>query len=351
MAAAPENGSFELLVAEDSTINRLLLRRLLRRLPGARLSMVADGDAAVEAATKTVPDVALIDLDMPGVDGITTIRRLRRINPRLIPIAMCVGEEPDQRRRARSAGAIAILAKPGAADADTFAGRIGDILQSAASHLGTLSTQPPPDPAPASRPRDQRLIVLAGSTGAPRVLEMLLPAIGPSRGCRTLVAQHFPKGFGGSLAQSLRRSSKVGLEDAVSGTELEAGRAYIAQPGVDTRVHLARRGALLVRIDSRPRPGISRPSIDALLSALDPVIARRTHVFILSGMGRDGCDGVAWIKKHGGACVAQSEDTCSVYGMPRAVFEAGLADEVLAPRQMCRRLSALTASGVERVRG
>ncbi len=212
-----------------------------------------------------------------------------------------------------------------------------------------------PEPAP----RTPAAVALSGvdvlaigiSTGGPNALRQVIPRLPGNLGVPVLIVQHMPPSFTKALAESLDRESELTVKEAEDGETLQPGVAYIAPGGQHLAVRLDKNPAgdrVAVVINQDPPVNSCRPSVDVLLKSLPPVYGGRVLVAIMTGMGNDGAAGVAQIKAKGGYCLTQTEETCVVYGMPRAVDEAGLSDEKAPLDQIAARLIALARSSAER---
>jgi two-component system chemotaxis response regulator CheB len=197
-------------------------------------------------------------------------------------------------------------------------------------------------PAPAApRPALPRpgatgsLLVIASSTGGPRALGELIPALPATLGAGGLIVQHMPPGFTASLANRLNGASRIGVREARAGDVLEPGTIHLAPGGSHLRLSDDRRLRLS---DEAPQGGL-RPRADVTIRDAARLFGRRVLLVVLTGMGRDGRDGAAAVKRAGGRILAEAESTCTVYGMPRAVVDAGLADRVVPLDEMAAAIA------------
>ena len=166
--------------------------------------------------------------------------------------------------------------------------------------------------------------MIASSTGGPRALAELLPKLPSPLGAGTVIVQHMPAGFTGSLAERLDRSSTLSVREAQSGDGLDARTALVAPGGRHLRL-LPGGGASL---SDEPAVGGLRPRADLTIADAARVYGRNLLLVVLTGMGKDGLEGAREVRRHGGRILAEAESSCTVYGMPRAIVEAGLADGV-----------------------
>ena len=170
-----------------------------------------------------------------------------------------------------------------------------------------------------------RLVVIASSTGGPRALGELIPRLPSPLGAGTLLVQHMPPGFTASLAARLDAASALRVREATGGESLAPGLALLAPGGSHLRLGDDRR----VRLSGDEPIGGLRPRADLTIADAARVFGRRLLLVVLTGMGKDGLEGAADVRRRGGRILTEAESTCTVYGMPRALAEAGLTDEVL----------------------
>jgi len=178
--------------------------------------------------------------------------------------------------------------------------------------------------------RTARAVVIASSTGGPRALAELMPKLPARLGAGTLIVQHMPAGFTASLAQRLDRASRLKVLEASGRETLDPGVALLAPGGSHLRLTDGRRAEL----SDTPPIGALRPRADLTIGDVAAAFGERTLLVVLTGMGRDGLEGAREVKRRGGRVLAEAESSCTVYGMPRAVAEAGLADAVVDLREL-----------------
>jgi two-component system chemotaxis response regulator CheB len=174
------------------------------------------------------------------------------------------------------------------------------------------------------RPGHPRTVLIACSTGGPRALAELLPLLPPSLGAGTIVVQHMPQGFTGSLAARLDRASALNVREAQSGETLDSSSVLIAPGGQ----HLRLKPDGTTWLSDDDAIGGLRPRADLTIVDAAKAFGKNLVLVVLTGMGKDGLDGAREVRKNGGTVLAEAESTCTVYGMPRAIVEAGLADGV-----------------------
>jgi two-component system chemotaxis response regulator CheB len=306
MLAAPR-----IVVADDSSFMRTLLSGALGAAGFDVVGTARDGDEALERCATLRPDAMTLDLAMPGLDGIGVLRALRRSGAPTVPVIVVSAFSPGHGARAVDAlveGAFDLVPKPATGEPfEAFVQGLSDRLRVAAAR------------------RTRRAVVIASSTGGPRALSRLVPALPPKVGEGTLIVQHMPEGFTGSLAARLDRESRLTVREAAPGDQLDPGTALIAPGGRHLRFSDGRRA----RLSEEPAVGGLRPRADLTIADVVAAWGERTLLVVLTGMGSDGAEGARAVREAGGRVLCEAEQTCSVYGMPRAVAEAGLADAVL----------------------
>jgi two-component system chemotaxis response regulator CheB len=338
------------VVAEDSRTARELLVEILQRDPlGVRVVGEAEnGLAALELTRRLRPDVVTIDLRMPVLDGVEAIRRIMIEVP--TPVVVVSDRDVlsvDTSMNALKAGALAVIEKPPGPAADGFEQSCKELVQTVRLMAGVkvvrrFPVRPPPAarPARAAASRERfRAILIAASTGGPAALQTILASLKPSLPIPILVVQHIAKGFVGGLATWLTSATRLRVKVAEPDELVAPGVVYLAP---DDR-HLGLNGTGCVHLSSGPPVGGFRPSGTVLFASAGRALGSGALGVILTGMGRDGLEGLRELKAAGGRLLAQDEASSIVYGMPAAAIDAGLADEVLPLDDMAERLRELIA--------
>jgi two-component system chemotaxis response regulator CheB len=319
MAPAPR-----IVVADDSPFMRTVLGGALGAAGFDVVGTARDGDEALAQCRATRPDAMTLDLAMPGLDGLGVLRALKENGAPDVPVIVVSAFSPAHGARAVDAlaeGAFDLVPKPAVGEPfHTFTENLAERLRQAVAQASS---------AP-------RAVIIAASTGGPRALAQLLPALPAHLGEGTLIVQHMPAGFTGSLAARLDRMSPLHVREAVLGDQLEPGTALIAPGGTHLRLDGARQARLT---DEAPVGGL-RPRADLTIADVAAGWGERTLLVVLTGMGRDGAQGARAVRAAGGRILCEAAESCTVYGMPRAVIEDGLADVVLPLGELAEAIAA-----------
>jgi two-component system, chemotaxis family, protein-glutamate methylesterase/glutaminase len=325
-----------IVVADDSRLMRRLLSDALGRQGFDVVATAADGDEALAACSEHRPDALTLDLAMPGMDGIGVLRALRAGKAQPVPVVVVSAFSPAHGARAVDAlaeGAFDLVPKPAfGEDLGVFTAELGRKVHEAA-HSGRVRRPVAriaprrPDHVPAARPVavGKRLVVIACSTGGPKALGELVPQLPSPLGAGLVIIQHMPPGFTASLAGRLDAASPLSVVEAQGGESLAAGTALLAPGGAHLRLDGTRHAQLS---DEAPVGGL-KPRADFTIADAARHWGSRMVLVVLTGMGRDGLEGAKAVQAAGGRILVEAESTCTVYGMPRAIAEAGLADEIL----------------------
>lgn len=354
LAAAPRGSAdtkgeppLRLMIVDDSSVARAVLSRMVGSSPDFELIAVAG--SAVEAidALRTVQvDIVLLDVEMPCGNGLEALPEILRAGAgaRVLIVSSMAEEGAETTVRALSLGAADALPKPGAG---VFAGRFSEILADRLRRIGRAARQPELEAPTASldsiclRPMGTAplgCIALGSSTGGFHALTGFLRVLPLGLGVPILVTQHLPPVFMASFARQLEAASGRLARVAEDGQILRPDVIHVA-PG-DAHLCLRRSGGEVeVGLERRAVPSGCLPSVDPMLSSLADIYGEAGVGVILSGMGKDGLAGSRRLVERGGSIIAQDPSTSAVWGMPRAVAEAGLASAVLPPPDLARRVA------------
>ncbi|NTX02711.1 chemotaxis-specific protein-glutamate methyltransferase CheB [Myxococcus sp. CA051A] len=322
------------LVVDDSAFARKVLRQVLSNAQGIEVVDTArDGLDALEKVAELKPDVLTLDLVMPGLDGLGVLRALDSMPaaPRVVVVSSA-GEESELAVSALQAGAVELVHKPSALATDRLY-ELGAELVEKVRIAARAVPHPPRGVAPAAAtstsPAEvfgpaRNLVVVGTSTGGPQALTRLLSALPADFPAPMALALHIPPGYTEAVARRLDSLCALEVREAEDGMEMRPGRVVLARAGQHLKIE--RHGALTVgRVDRHPVQMPHHPSVDVLFESAARTWGRDTVGLVLTGMGDDGREGARAIRAAGGSILTESESSCVVYGMPRAVDEAGLA--------------------------
>lgn len=334
----------KVLVVDDSAFVRKVVKQMLSRSPFIEVVATArDGHEALQLAAQHQPDVITLDLIMPGMDGVDFLRRQMAIKPTPVVICSIAHESAELALAAFDAGAVEFVQKPTALATDRVYEMADELIGKvkAASQVEMLRVAPPAARAAVvvqqwslQRPVNVDVIAIGISTGGPQALRSLIPALPADFPVPILVVLHMPVGYTELYAQRLDEISAVHVLEAREGDLLRGGTVFIAPAGRHMTVETRADGEHRIHLDVRPFDTQHRPSVDVLFRSVADAFKERTLAIVMTGMGSDGVLGAAHIKAHGGRVVTEAEESCVVYGMPRAVVEAALSDRSAALPQM-----------------
>ncbi len=376
------------LIADDSSVTRRIVSEAITREPDMELVGTAqDGEEAISFFKSQKPDLVLLDVDMPTLNGIEALKAIRKLNDS-VPVIMfstLTVKGGEATLDALSSGATDYVPKP------TGVGHLNKAMdylrqelipkvrmwgarfksrQEKASQAGTAaaqktngmlsSTSPAPNkdargsasftltsskpavipssPAPRRRSVPIGVLAIGSSTGGPNALAELIGLLPGDLGVPVLITQHMPPVFTQLLAERLDRGSRLKVREAFDGAVVRAGEAWIA-PG-DFHMIVTREGTeTLLRINKNAPENSCRPAVDVMFRSIADVYGASTLACVLTGMGRDGTAGAQVLAKAGASILAQDEASSVVWGMPRAVYEAGLADALLNLKDMAAAIT------------
>ena len=342
------SGPVRVLVVDDSALMRKLIPQILEADPSIQVIGTAiDGAFALKKIDELRPEVITLDLEMPGMSGLDVLREVTRRSR--IPVIVVSSHSTQGAAitfKALSLGAFDFVAKPTDASAhmQEVAEQLITKIKVAAQSGGTVATRslPAEDSRPAKGPGSHivaptRIIAIGISTGGPNTLQYLfsqLPADFPGT---ILVVQHMPEGFTEMFARRLDESCAIRVKEAQSGDLLIAGRALICPGNRHLKVKSLPLGRVAVLSDESRVNG-HRPSVDVLFRSLAQEFGSEGIAVLMTGMGDDGAVGMGAVKTAGGLTIAQSEESCVVYGMPRAAIERGYVTRVVSLEALANTL-------------
>lgn len=377
----------KVLIVDDSIFMRKALESLLSHEPDIEIvGLAKNGKEGVEMAEQFHPDVITMDIEMPVMDGITALEQIVKKNPTpVIMVSSLTKEGADATLKALDLGAVDFMTK----DSQSFGGAdiergLKDKIRKFArnkgmmrllTHSSSFSTQPKPA-APAApgykisgtfatqnhvptpfansvnggatidgskrvvinKTGIKKVVALGTSTGGPQSLQRVIPLLPADLGVPVVVTQHMPPNFTQSLAARLNTLSKVEVVEAQGKEKLEPNVVYIAKGGYHLKFKKVG-PSVYTELSTEPSNVFNIPGVDVMVDSIAELYGKECLGVIMTGMGSDGCKGLTNLKRMGGTIIAQNEPSCIVYGMPRAVVEAGIADEIVPLDEIAARIT------------
>lgn len=333
------------LVVDDSAFMRRIIRQMIESDPGIEVVGTArDGSEGVDMAMSLKPDVITMDLEMPKMNGFeATEAIMSKLPTPIIVVSSLTNEGAQATFDALDKGAVDFLAKNlnnSALDIIKIQEELhGKIRAVSKKKVGLLRRKPavaPPSSAPArKRFATQKIafVAIGASTGGPRAIQEVISKLPADVTTPFIIAIHMPTAFTRTFAERLDSLSELSVSEAEDGESIEEGHVLVSPGGWQTRVK--RRGVthFYIEVNGEPSSSIYKPSVDISMTSVAEAYPGRSMGVILTGMGHDGAEGMKAIKDRGGKTIAQDEGSCTVYGMPKAVVDAGIADKI-APIDM-----------------
>ncbi len=352
------------LIVDDSAFMRKSLSIMLTSDPEIEIIGTAkDGEEGIELVKKLQPDLVTLDIEMPKLDGLSALKRIMSECPTdVIMVSSLTSEGAEATMKALELGAVDFIPKEMSfvnvnivkikedlikkvktiVKQKTLKSRLSRIL----SYTNKLTADQAKKITFVSTPLkiptlNFRAIALGISTGGPLSLQKVIPKISPKISCPMFIVQHMPPKFTKSLAERLNGMSSVEVKEAEDGEQVKQGVVYIAPGGYHMFVENKSIGNIRIRISEEPSNTLHRPAVDVMMKSVINVYGKNTLGVIMTGMGKDGYEAIKDLKLLGGYSIAQDEETCVVYGMPKAVVDAGLADAVLPLEKISESINRL----------
>jgi two-component system chemotaxis response regulator CheB len=338
------------LVVDDSALMRKLIPQILEADVSIEVVGTAmDGTFCLKKIEELRPNVVTLDLEMPGMNGIDTLKEIMRSHPvPVIVVSSHSTEGASVTLKALGLGAFDFVTKPQDASAhmaETATELIAKIHAAADCKIvrpGTYRVPPPPEKIPVLKaaPAPSKLVAIGISTGGPQALEFLLAQLPPDFPGSIVVVQHMPEGFTDMFARRLDELCSLRVKEAQSGDMLLAGRVLICPGSRHIKVKRLAMGDVVI-LNEDARVNGHRPSVDVLFQSVAEEFGSLAIAVLMTGMGDDGAQGLGAVKQAGGMTIAQSEESCVVFGMPKAAIERGYATRVVALDTLSSTLQAL----------
>ena len=346
----------KVLIVDDSPFMRKALERMLQAPDILVVGSARDGLDALEKITQLNPDIVTLDIEMPRLDGLGCLKRIMAEMPRAVLMVSSLTQEGAKATlEALALGAVDFIPKESSLASASILqiqqdlqDKVRKLARSPRFRAARASFAPPVLPGVPSAPSVPaqaqavarvggiggamaELLAIGCSTGGPKALQDLLPGLPRTLPVPCLVVQHMPGTFTGAFAERLNSICQVEVKEAQHGEVARPGVVYIA-PGGQHMLYRQRGLSGTIELSAEPSASLHRPSVDVLFQSIADNFNRQVLAMILTGMGSDGSRGMVALKGRGAHTLAEAEESCVVYGMPKAAFERGCVDQV-APLQ------------------
>ena len=340
-----EHGPLNILVVDDSAVVREVMTAVLSQEPGFHVTVAGDPFIAMGKMKTQRPDVIILDLEMPRMDGLTFLRKIVREDP--LPVIICsalTGPDTSIGLQALEEGAVDVVTKPRLGVREFLhesAVVLIDAVRAAARSTARKSLRPmlaatprlnadamlPAKSAVPLNVTSDKVVAIGASTGGTEALRSVLRAMPPDAP-GLVVVQHMPEGFTAAFAQRLNQTCEIEVKEAANGDRIATGRALIAPGNRHTMVR--RNGAqYVVEVTDGPLVSRHRPSVDVLFRSVAQSAGANAIGVIMTGMGSDGAAGLLEMRQGGAFTIAQDEASCVVFGMPKEAIDHGAVDRVV----------------------
>jgi two-component system chemotaxis response regulator CheB len=352
---SPDAGNTKLvrvLVTDDSAFMRTAITRMIESDPGLRVAGSAQsGQQALEKIAALKPDVVTLDVEMPGMDGLDTLRRIMKDFPTpVIMVSSLTQEGAEITLEALDIGAFDYVPKQSSFVSLDIVKIRDDLVAKIKAAAESRRRKPIPKAAssaaaPAGRNAPQVtpvMVALGTSTGGPKALQEILPLLPADLAVPVLIVQHMPPGFTGPFARRLNGICKINVREAIQEEEIQPGVVYIAPAGQHMTVYRRSPSKTAIRLGRTPEGMLHVPSVDVMMLSAAEIYRSLTMGVIMTGMGADGVKGMQAIKREGGFNLGQDEASCTVYGMPRSAAEVGVLHRVVPLLQIPEQIMQAT---------
>lgn len=346
-----EQSKITVLIVDDSALVRQLLVDMISQDPELEVAGIArDGVEAIKMTQDLDPDVITMDIHMPEMDGLSALEYIMKKSPRpVVMLSALVKKGAAPTLKALELGAVDFIAKP-----SQFPTSVNEVREDVIDKIKAAARSrakevwertrraKPPKKVKVRREsvRGGRLVVIGASAGGPRALAEIVPALPEEIPASIVVVQHMPEPFTASFAERLNSKARVEVREAINGEELEEGLALVVPGGQDLMFEKIGGGKVRARLLPTVAKHGASPVIDVTMESAAQVFEERAIGVLLSGMGSDGAMGLGMIKDSGGQTIAQDEETCLVFGMPKAAIERHLVSEILPLEKIAEAIVA-----------
>ena len=362
------------MVVDDTLTYRSIMSKVVQAMPSLQLVDTANnGQIALDKLAKAPVDLVFLDVEMPVMDGITTLGHIKRLHPQIqvVFVSAVNRSAADVTIRALQMGALDFITKPDEGNLNDNYNALYHRLEQVVAALNAAPGHKMPGSQTGGHTANQMVttraasstlaarhtpshrrakinpidaVVIGVSTGGPNALSEVIPKLKNAINVPVFLVQHMPPLFTQSLAINLDRKSELTVKEAAPGEPVQAGFVYIA-PGGHHMGLRKKDGQLVIDILDTPPENSCRPSVNVLFRHVCNLYGGNVLAVIMTGMGNDGQEGAEVLKKYGAYCLTQSKESCVVYGMPRAVDEAGLSDERVPLAMLAERINSLVLGG------
>lgn len=334
--------TINVLVVDDSALMRRIISEMLSSDPEIEVIGTAkDGMDAIEKTKKLVPDVVTMDVEMPIVDGLTSLCQIMTTNP--LPVVMLTAmdkREADLAVKSIEYGAVDFVSKPSKAISldinkvrDELIAKIKIASKVDVKKIRFKSVKKafikkiliPPE-------TEKKVLVIGASTGGPHALSEIVPKLHRNFPLAVLIVQHMPLGFTKPFSERLAWCGSIALKEAADNDPIRGSEALIAP--ADHHMIIEKGNRDRIKLNKDPEVNLVRPSIDVTMMSVAEVYGDKVIGVLLSGMGKDGAEGMKAIKEKGGRTIAQDEFSSVVFGMPKAAIELGVVDSMVPPSKV-----------------
>jgi two-component system chemotaxis response regulator CheB len=346
----------KVVVVDDSAFMRKAIATMLEKDPKIKVVATArNGQEGLDKIRQFQPDVVTLDIEMPKMDGLTALKHIMMEMPRpVLMVSSLTTEGAESTLKAMELGAVDFIPKQ-LSKVSLDIVKIEEDLRRKVLALGSrkfiaptarrkplarpgarpTATKAAPAAAPARRPaprpksgQKRDVVAIGVSTGGPPAVQKVLSSLPADFPAGILIAQHMPGAFTGPFAKRLDGVCKLKVKEAENGERFQSGHVYVAPGGKHLRIE-QKVSRIEIVVSEQPAEALYKPSANELITSVANGVGRRALGVILTGMGNDGMEGVKALKAKGGRALAQSDETCVVYGMPKAIVDAKLADEII----------------------